>query len=113
MKYGAGGGREEGWRKKEDKNMEGRSRVRRHEITKNGIDVEIRDPYRYRSVPLSFDRYIAESARETAFFFSRGRMTERTRKIITYFGNCCFRNIKLWEIDIMYHINGTFLKHVV
>jgi len=48
--------------------MEDRSRVRRHEITKNGIDVEMRDPYRYRSVPLSFGRYIVKSARKTVFF---------------------------------------------
>lgn len=59
--------------------MEGWSRVRRHEITKNGIDVEIRDPYRYRSVPLSFDRYITESARKTAFFRMAERQSEREK----------------------------------
>lgn len=70
MKYGAERARKserEREKRKKDKNMEDRSRVRRHEITKNGIDVEMRDPYRYQSVPLSFGCYIVKSARKTVF----------------------------------------------
>ena len=100
MKYGAEEGKEAGRRKKEDKNMEGRSRVRRHEITKNEIDVEIRDPYRYRSVPLSFERYIAKSARKTAFFRIGQNEWEKLQCFLKI--ACCFKNNKLnRELDIM------------
>lgn len=72
MKYGA---ERERKGEKKDENMESQSRVHRHEITKNGIDVKIRDPYRYRSALLSFDRYIA--AREGIFPQNIGNDNEK------------------------------------
>lgn len=68
--------------------------------------MEIRDPYRYRSVPLSFDCYIAESARKIAFFRMGETQSER-ENIIMYFRTRCFAKIKLSKINIMYRINGT------
>lgn len=91
--------------------MEGRSRVRRHEITKNGIDVEIRDPYRYRSVPLSFDRYIAKSARKTSFFHMGERQSER--KKLQRFSEIAALGTVSYGSSILCHINGTFLKQYI
>lgn len=86
--------------------MESQSRVRRHEITKNGIDVKIRDPYRYRSDPVIF-RPLHCRERERDHFFFLIKYKKRKKSQDVFFAKLLLRE-SINEVKIYYRYE-TFL----